>query len=394
MCKQIALPAFLCFLAVLVITSGFSQQTMQARKTAYNNFVKEYRNSPSKLQALAKRDTFVHPFAVVAANFKQQKIYPDKDAFELIQALNPSLKMSSPSARMKFKSTLIVPKFTPPSSAVSASFTAEYAIASATDPELNAAFERNTGYFNNMITVMAQTENLPFSRGMWDSLNLLKTYALPAFNEHAGQISKTQMTYINNELATLVRLFGFMQKKSAKKINTAPPGNDEARKSFIIQDLFNLSNAGLWSVISPSKKTIRHTGAASAVNAAIPDYLDRKAGLFAKRPFVCNIYVFKIDPATQVADSVPVPARYALWLGNKGNFDDLIPGCDSTALGFPKNGNLASTLPVSIGFGSYIIIIKNISTGALFTKEVSPGTETEFEPNDNTVRKIIFLVSQ
>jgi hypothetical protein len=382
---------------IVLCFNAFSQKTTAVEKTVeYNKFLLEYKTRiASTLDTSGPKhlNTFVHPYAVIASDFIKEKVYADPDALKLLQVLNPNINMNDPNLRINVSTKLITPHYVPPSQEILEKFNRDYLTASAPDPTVNEEFANTVINYNNLIDQMAQSPNTVTLDGLWDSLNLIKTYVLPVFNQHSGGISQTQMRYINNEVSTLTRLF---QKKATKKFHE--------RSSFIIRDIINLSNIRDWSTATLKPHT---SNAGSAVNHVNFNYKNLLHAGFTNdsvsanssistsvgdRPFKCNVYVFRIDSTKQMQDTDPVAKKYFLWIGDKASFGDLIPGCDSASIGFPKNGNLASTLPVTIGFGSYIFIIRDRYTGITFTKEVSINTETEFEKDGQNVRKIIFTV--
>lgn len=373
---------YLTFLLVLCCYSFcLRAQKVNSGAVNYQKFQAEYQNhlAMDKAGAYHRPDTVIHPYVLLSHQFIQEKIYPSKSAVQLLQALNPSINMSDPEKRVDASSKLVAPRFLPVQKPVLERFQGYYKAASTPDAALNSLFSGNVAAFSALVdSIGARSRPYP-GKDLYDSLTQLQRRILPALGAQASKCSRTQVQYQNSELSVLTSV---LRETTTRKMLAGRFQNDISQISQIVNDLFSLEQ-----FIPVMVKEVRKGSSNSAVNDHRAFNIRPLDGSITDAPFVFNVYVYSTD-ANGNSSPDPVQQAYYVWIGPRGTYFSLIPGCDSSAFNFHRNPDLASTLPISVGLGNFMLIVQEVATGKNFTEEIST-ISNNFDPNDKSIHKIV-----
>lgn len=296
--------------------------------------------------------------------------------------MNDSTKIISADAM------LIFPIFPPVRQAVLDSFRIQYSKDSLPDKILNNEFQFEINNFNLLFTKLPVQNEGP-EKPFYDSLSVLKNKILPHLDENAPNISRLQMKYLVKELAQLNQTFAAKKARSVAGVYR-PTGNFYSKThtlaSYIVADFYQITRPVI------IRKFNRYSGGSSGSNLCKAQ--DKKFIFFYDNswtPFACNLYIYGKDEQEK-RKKEPEMESFTVWLGDKMSFMGRQKDSDPTTYGFTRMGNKASTLPFNIGLGNWVVVMKKNGVGKEYYKEISIKTETEFDPNDPSTRKVCFIL--
>jgi hypothetical protein len=396
----------------LIVTSSSSRAQQKVNAKTYQRFLNEYHargviKNNDEIKTF-RPDSMVHPFVIATMHFSQEKVLPNQDAVQLLQELNPSVDMSDKAKLISGETQLVYPNYPPPKEKVLMQFKAEYRRASLPDDMLNSSFIYASTAFNKIFKSL----NIPATdaeKKFYDSLSFLNNRILPYINNTARSISQTQMRYLNSELQALNRTLSTGKEKAVPKNfktkNTSNRNIDHSVASYVVADFYALTSSAI------KRKKEAATGQQRLHNSFLEfasyreNSLDKNystednnsSGYSAlnslqARPFACNLYVYSTDENGNRKKD-PEMYRYDVWLGDRATYMINQKAPDPSSYGFIKMGNPASTLPFTIGLGTWVVIMKERGTGKIYNKEISIVSETETDEDDPNTRKVCYTVN-
>lgn len=364
-----------------------AQQKMNAR--TYNKFLDEYQinnASATKKAVIMRHDTMVHPLAIASSYFVKQKVYPNEDAIRLVQELNPKIDMTADGNVIAGDTRLIFPNYPPPNETALLQFRAEYSKASSPDPGLNQSFKNASDIFNQIFQKLSVPDD-EIQKKYYDSLAFFNSRILPYINNSAQSISRLQMRYFNAALTALNQTFQSKVRRMPTEVYTRGAANNHVTASYIIADFYEIANPVQIRKRSlyMEKRIGNGISEGNKKNHEMTFFYDLNV-----KPYACNLYIFGKDGSGNRKQD-PEMEAFDVWIGDKLSFVTRVIGSAPESFGFVKMGNPASTLPIWIGLGKWIVVMKRPGTGEEYYKEISIYTETEFDPNDPGARKVCYI---